>query len=100
MPKMEEMLNEKKQICIASINPKAIYESFEIKKVEGEVVYFKNGNSFKGPNISKILKGSEIATIFICTLGHKVDEIIIRQRRQSFSYNNGCNNYKHTWFAW
>ena len=39
-------------------------------------MYFKSGNIFNGPNISKILRGSQKTTIFIYTLGKKIDEII------------------------
>lgn len=76
IPKMEQMLEEKKEVCLKSISPKAVYENFEISKIEGEIVHFKKGTSFTGPNISKILKGSEIASIFISTLGPEVDRVI------------------------
>jgi hypothetical protein len=76
IPKFEALLKEKHGICIDNITPKAIYENYEIEKVVGDSVYFKSGNIFNGPNISKILKGSEIATIFICTLGENIDSII------------------------
>ena len=75
-PQLEKLLAEKKEICISSIEPKAIYSSYEIKKITGDRVYFKSGNIFTGPNISKILTGSETSTIFITTLGSKVDKII------------------------
>ena len=75
-PKFEQLLLEKKEICIKNIFPKAIFQDYEIEKVEGDSVYFKSGNIFNGPNISKILKGSKIAIIFICTLGIATDQII------------------------
>lgn len=75
-PKLEELICNKSKICIDSIEPKAIYSNFEIEKVIGDSVYFKSGNIFNGPNISKILTGSETSTIFITTLGNRVDEII------------------------
>ena len=73
---MEKLLKEKRKICTQNIYPKAVYEEFEIEKVKDESVYFKSGNVFNGPNISKILTGSEIAIIFIFTLGNKIDQII------------------------
>jgi hypothetical protein len=76
VPKMEEMLAQKKEECTKSINPKAVYGSFEIAAIEGELVRFQSGDEFNGPNISKILKGSKTATIFICTLGPDVDKAI------------------------
>ena len=76
IPRFEAMLKEKQGICRAKIEPKAIYENYEIEKVYGQSVYFKSGNVFKGPNISRILKGSKTATIFICSLGEKIDAII------------------------
>ncbi len=75
-PYLEKLLEERLKICIENIHPKAIYKTFEIEKVKGNSVYFKSGHIFNGPNISKILTGSEIATIFIFTLGNKIDEII------------------------
>lgn len=75
-PKFEQLLLEKKEICIRNIFPKAIFKDYEIEKIEGDSVYFKSGNIFNGPNISKILKGSKIAIIFICTLGIATDQII------------------------
>ena len=75
-PQIENLLVEKYEICISSIKPKAIYSNYEIEKIIDDCVYFKSGNIFKGPNISKILKGSEISTIFITTLGSTIDKII------------------------
>ena len=73
---LEKLLRDKSEICIGSIEPKAIYSNYEIEKVIGDCVYFKSGNIFTGPNISKILTGSEISTIFIITLGSMTDKII------------------------
>jgi hypothetical protein len=73
---LEKLLTGKRGICISSIEPKAIYSSYKIKKITGDSVYFESGNIFTGPNISKILSGSETSTIFITTLGSKVDKTI------------------------
>ena len=73
---MERLLREKTSLCVHSIAPKAIYDRFEIDRVDGDLVYFKSGNIFYGPNISKILTGSKIAILYILTLGNRVDEII------------------------
>jgi hypothetical protein len=73
---MEMLLKEKTGLCVQSIAPKAIYDRVEIERVDGDQVFFKSGNIFDGPNISKILTGSKIAIIYILTLGNKVDEII------------------------
>jgi len=75
-PRLEKLLSDRREICIGSIEPKAIYSNYEIGKVIGDYVYFKSGNIFRGPNISKILTGSETSTIFITTLGSMVDKII------------------------
>ena len=75
-PQLEKLLADKSEICIGSIEPKAIYSNYDIEEVTGDRVCFKSGNIFKGPNISKILTGSEISTIFITTLGSMVDKII------------------------
>ena len=75
-PQLEKLLCDKSEICIGSIEPKAIYSNYEIEKVIGDCVYFKSGNIFTGSNISKILTGSEISTIFITTLGSMIDKII------------------------
>lgn len=75
-PKCEQLLLEKREICVKNIFPKAIFQDYEIEKIEGDSVHFKSGNIFNGPNISKILKGSKIAIIFICTLGIATDQII------------------------
>jgi len=76
IPRMEDLLNEKRQVCIDSIETKAAYDSFKISKVDGDLIYFDTGVSFEGPNIAKILEGSHRATIFICTIGEKIDRII------------------------
>jgi len=73
---MEKLLKEKSSVCVENISPKAIYDRFEIDKVEGDLVYFKSGELFNGPNISKILTGSKIAILYIFTLGSRVDRII------------------------
>ena len=74
-PQFEKLLKEKIGICKENIEPKAIYDTFPIEKVEANSVYFKSGNIFNSPNISKILTGSEIAVIFIFTVGSKIDTI-------------------------
>ncbi len=76
IPRMEEMLGQNRKVCLDSVDPKGIYDDFEIDRVEGDDVYFKSGNIFTGPNISKILRGSEIAIIYIFTLGPEVDATI------------------------
>jgi hypothetical protein len=73
---MERMLKEKTSVCIQSMTPKAIYDRFEIDKVEEDLVHFKSGHIFCGPNISKILTGSKTAIITIFTLGSRVDQTI------------------------
>ncbi len=73
---LENLLDAKREQCISEIEPKAVYDIFKIKRVEGGKVYFDSGNVFRGPNISKILKGSEIALIFIFTLGHRIGKLI------------------------
>ncbi|MBU4313485.1 MAG: hypothetical protein KJ821_01640 [Actinobacteria bacterium] len=80
-PPLEKLLKEKREVCVRNIYPKLIYKEFEIEKVKDESVYFKTGNIFNGPNISKILTGSEITIIFISTLGNKIDEIIIEENK-------------------
>jgi hypothetical protein len=73
---MEKLLEEKSFFCIENIEPKAVYDCFEIEKIEGDLVYFKSGDIFNGPHISKILTGSQTATLYIYTLGSRVDRII------------------------
>jgi len=76
IPQMETMLEGKRGICIDALEPAAIYDKFDIDTIEGDLVYFKSGHIFNGPNISRILEGSEIAVIFIFTLGKKIDDLI------------------------
>jgi hypothetical protein len=75
-PQLEKLLSDKSEICVESIKPKAIYSNFEIEKIIDNRVYFKSGNIFTGPNISKILTGSITTTIFITSLGSMTDKII------------------------
>ncbi len=76
IPQMEKLLDDNRKACLDSIEPKGMYEVFDINRVDGDDVYFETGNIFTGPNISKILRGSEIAMIYIFTLGPTVDETI------------------------
>lgn len=78
---MERLLKEKTSMCVENIAPKAIYDRFEIDKVDGDRVYFKSGNIFNGPHISKILTGSKTAIPYIFTLGSRVDRIINEESR-------------------
>ncbi len=80
VPRMEEMLEDKRDICVDALEPAAVYDTFDIRSIEGDSVYFKSGHIFNGPNISKILKGSETTTIFIFTLGGKIDDLIKKER--------------------
>ncbi len=80
IPRMEEMLEDKRDICVDALEPAAVYDTFDIRSIEGDSVYFKSGHIFNGPNISKILKGSETTTIFIFTLGGKIDDLIKKEQ--------------------
>jgi hypothetical protein len=80
IPQMEEMLEDKREICKGALKPAAIYDTFNIKDVKGNSVYFESGHIFNGPNITKILKGSDAASIFIYTLGEKIDDLIKKEQ--------------------
>jgi hypothetical protein len=79
-PYLEKMLEENRGACIETLRPAALYEFFSIDKIVDSTVYFKSGNIFNGPNISRILKGSEIAVIFMFTLGKEIDDLIKKVR--------------------
>jgi hypothetical protein len=79
-PYLEKMLEENRKECIKALKPAALYEIFTIDRIVNNSVYFKSGNIFNGPNISRILKGSEIAVIFMLTLGKEVDDLIKKVR--------------------
>jgi len=80
IPQMEKMLEDKKGICIDALEPAAVYGKFDISSIEGDFVHFKSGHIFNGPNISKILEGSDTAVIFIFTLGKKIDDLVNKER--------------------
>jgi len=75
-PGIEAMLSQSRDISAASLQPSAIYDSFRITGITGDSVNFESGYLFKGPNISKILNGSETAVIFIFTLGKNIDDAV------------------------
>lgn len=79
---IEEMLIEKRKICIENISPKLIFDKYDIEKIVDDKVYFKSGNVFTGPNISRILKNSETAIIFVQTLGSKIDVLITEESKK------------------
>lgn len=62
--------------CLQYAVPRAIYQKFHIKSVNGDEVCLDSGEQFKGKHVAKILKGSQIAILFALTLGDKVDEYI------------------------
>jgi hypothetical protein len=78
---MEKLLKDKTSICIENITPRAIYDRFEIEKVDDDMVYFKSGDIFCGPHISKILTGSKIAILYIFTLGNRIDQVISEESK-------------------
>jgi hypothetical protein len=84
---IEAILKEKSIICIKNIEPKLIFEKYEIDKIIKDKVYFKSGNIFTGPNISRILKSSETAIIFVQTLGKHIDEIIAQESKKGDTLN-------------
>lgn len=103
IPQMEKMLKNKRGVCIDALEPAVIYGKFDISSIEGDSVYFKSGHTFNGPNISKILEGSEIAVIFIFTLGKKIDDLINKERGSGGypgNYHYGCHYHKHAWNSW
>jgi len=75
IPSMEAMLEEKREAVVDALEPKAIYDSFKIEDIQGDSVFFDSGHMFKGPNISKILSGSDTAAIFIFSLGSKISNL-------------------------
>src|SRR5450830_1664071 len=79
---IEEMLYEKTNVCIESMSPKLIFDKYEIEKIVGDKVYFNSGNIFTGPNVSRILKNSETAIIFVQTLGSRIDELITEESKK------------------
>ena len=82
IPSMEEMLTQRRNAAIEALEPAAIYSAFNISGIQEDLVFFESGHIFRGPNISKILTGSETAVIFIFTLGSKIDELS-RSERES-----------------
>jgi hypothetical protein len=78
---MEKLLKENISRCVENISPRAIYDRFEIQKVDDDRVYFKAGHIFSGPNISKILTGSKIAILYIFTLGNRIDQVISEESK-------------------
>jgi hypothetical protein len=80
IPGMEKMLAEKKAGAIEALDPGAVYDTFKIKEIQGDSVFFASGHIFRGPNISKILTGSEEAVIFIFTLGEKIEKLAKAQK--------------------
>jgi hypothetical protein len=80
IPSMESMLKDKRQEVINALEPQVIYDSFRIKDIQGDSVIFDSGHIFKGPNISKILSGSETAVIFIFTLGSSISQLTESER--------------------
>lgn len=76
---MEKLFEDKTTVCLENIAPKAIYDGFELEKVERDSVHFKCGNTFSGPHIAKILTGSKSAILYIYTLGSRVDQIIAEE---------------------
>lgn len=79
---IEEMLYDKTNVCIESMSPKLIFDKYEIEKIVGDKVYFNSGNIFTGPNVSRILKNSETAIIFVQTLGSRIDELITEESKK------------------
>lgn len=73
---LEDMLEDLGTECIRNIDPVIGYSIYSIDKIEDDTVFFESGDSFKGPNISKILDGSRKAAIFIITLGKVFDDFI------------------------
>lgn len=73
---LENMLKDLRDECIKNIKPVIGYDIFDIAKIVGETVFFRSGDTFEGPNISKILVGSKKAAIFILTLGGLFDDFI------------------------
>jgi len=80
IPRMEEMLEEKRGICKDAVQPAAIYNTFIIKNIDRDSVSLESGHIFNGSNIAKILKGSDAASIFIYTLGKKIDDLIKKEQ--------------------
>ena len=75
VPSMEKMLAEKRTEAVEALDPRAVYNAFKIDDIQKDSVFFESGHVFRGPNISKILTGSETAVIFIFTLGGKIEKL-------------------------
>ena len=51
IPQMEEMLEDRKKTCENALRPSAVYDTFDIDKIDRDSVYFESGHIFNGPNI-------------------------------------------------
>lgn len=78
---MESLFEDKSSLCAGNIHPRAIFDRYEIEEVRGDKVFFRSGNVFSGPHISRILEGSKTAILYIYTLGDRVDRVINEERR-------------------
>lgn len=78
----DKIIADRRKSCINSIDPKVIYDFFNISRIRGDKVHLKPGYMLNGKNIAKILKGSDTSIVFISTLGKGIDEIIEQETRK------------------
>ncbi len=84
MPQKEFFLSQistAREKCLQYAEPRAIYQKFHIKSVNGDEVCLDSGEYFKGRYVAKILTNSKIAILFALTLGEKIDEYIHALRK-------------------
>jgi hypothetical protein len=66
-----------------NIKPQAIYENYDIDRVDDNRVSFQSGHKFNGGIVAQILTGCEMATIYILTLGQQLERKITEIKKQN-----------------
>ena len=77
---LQKELKRQYHRCLELIEPKGIYEVYEIDRVVDSRVFFKNEEGFQGVNVARILKGSKISCIYVATIGDAVEKALANMK--------------------
>lgn len=56
------------------LEPRALYKTFKIDKIEGERVYLEQGFSFQSEHLTRLLQGADRLMVSCCTIGSTLEK--------------------------
>lgn len=91
--RLSRRLSQRVERCIEEtrdiINPRILYTTSDVNKIDKNSLQLSNNVTLKSARMSHSLKGCDSVTVFVATIGEKIDELIeeaMKENRLSDAY--------------